>query len=126
MKLISRDQTFDECVFYRGSVMYVLYTDDYILAEPDLKEVDRAIQDTKKAILDTTIEGDIQDFLGVNIDRKKDGTFHLTQPHLIDQILMICDLKKMPRQDHFQLHPQDCFRATQVHLTLMDHSTTDL
>ena len=43
MKLISRDQTFDECVFYRGSVMYVLYTDDYILAEPDLKEVDRAI-----------------------------------------------------------------------------------
>ena len=77
----------DECVFYRGSVMYVLYTDDSILAGPDLKEVERAIEDIKKAKLDITIEGDIQDFLGVNIDRKKDGTIHLTQPHLIDQIL---------------------------------------
>jgi hypothetical protein len=34
-----------------------------------------------------SIEGDIQDFLGVNIDRKDDGSIHLTQPHLIDQIL---------------------------------------
>ena len=33
-----------------------------------------------------TIEGDIQDFLGVNIEKKKDRTIHLTQPHLIDQI----------------------------------------
>ena len=77
----------DECVLYRGSVMYVLYTDDSILAGPDLKEVKRAIEDIKKTKLDITIEGDIQDFLGVNIDRKKDGTIHLTQPHLIDQIL---------------------------------------
>lgn len=77
----------DECVFYRGSVMYVLYTDDSILAGPDLKEVERAIEDIKKAKLDITIEGDIQDFLGVNIDRREDGTVHLTQPHLIEQIL---------------------------------------
>ena len=66
----------DECVFYRGSVMHVLYTDDSILAGPDLKEVERTIEDIKKAKLDITIEGNIQDFLGVNIDRKKDGTIH--------------------------------------------------
>jgi hypothetical protein len=41
----------------------------------------------KKAKLDITIEGDLQDFLGVNIEQKEDGTIHLTQPHLIDQIL---------------------------------------
>jgi hypothetical protein len=29
----------------------------------------------------------LQDFLGVNIEKKTDGTIHLTQPHLIDQIL---------------------------------------
>jgi len=39
------------------------------------------------AKLDITIEGDIQDFLGVNIERKENGSIHLTQPHLIDQIL---------------------------------------
>lgn len=77
----------DECVFYRGNVMYVLYTDDSILAGPDLKEIDRAIEDIKAAQLNITIEGDVQDFLGVNIDRRPDGTIHMTQPHLIDQIL---------------------------------------
>ena len=29
----------------------------------------------------------MQDFLGINIDRKPDGTIHLTQPHLVVQIL---------------------------------------
>ncbi len=40
-----------------------------------------------KANLAITVEGDLADFLGVNIDRKPDGTIHLTQSHLIDQIL---------------------------------------
>ena len=42
-------------MFYRGSVMYVLYTDDSILAGPDLKEVEQAIEDIKKAKLDITM-----------------------------------------------------------------------
>ena len=37
--------------------------------------------------MNITIEGDIQDFLGVNITRNGDGTVTLAQPHLIDQIL---------------------------------------
>lgn len=77
----------DECVFFRGKTVYVLYTDDSILAGPDEKEIDKIIQDMKKANLDITVEGDLSDFLGVQIDRKEDGTIHLTQPHLIDQIL---------------------------------------
>ena len=77
----------DECVFYRGQTLYVLYTDDSILAGPSEKEIDQIIKDLRKAKLDLTIEGDLQDFLGVNIEKKKDGTTHLTQPHLIAQIL---------------------------------------
>ena len=49
------------------------------------------IKDIKAANLDVTEEGTLEDFLGVNIDRKEDGSIHLTQPHLIDQILK--DLK---------------------------------
>lgn len=46
------------------------------------------IEDLKgKAKLAITVEGDLADFLCVNIDRRKDGSIHLTQPHLIDQIL---------------------------------------
>ena len=68
--------------------MYVvLYTDDSLIAGPDKQEIDQVIKDLQKAKLDITVEGDLQDFLGVNIDRRDDGSIHLTQPHLIDQIL---------------------------------------
>ncbi|KAI2499306.1 hypothetical protein MHU86_15150 [Fragilaria crotonensis] len=78
----------DECVFYRGSTLYVLYTDDSLLAGPDKKEIDKIIDELqKKAKLSITVEGDLADFLGVSIDRRTDGTIHLSQPHLIDQIL---------------------------------------
>ena len=67
--------------------MYALYTDDSILAGPNKAEIYQIIKEMKEAKLDITIEGDLQDFLGVNIEKKADGTIHLTQPHLIDQIL---------------------------------------
>ena len=67
--------------------MCALHTDDSILAGPNEAEIDQIIKEMKQAELDTTVEGDIQDFLGVNIERKKDGSIHLTQPHLIDQTL---------------------------------------
>jgi hypothetical protein len=38
--------------------------------------------------------------LGVNIERKADGTVHLTQPHLIDSILedlRMLDVKVKPK-----------------------------
>lgn len=78
----------DECVFYRGKTLYVLYTDDSLLAGPDPKEIEKVIDELQsKAKLSITVEGDLADFLGVNIDRRKDGTIHMSQPHLIDQIL---------------------------------------
>jgi hypothetical protein len=41
----------------------------------------------RRGSLDKTVEGTIDDFLGVKITRKPDGTNHLTQPHMIDSIL---------------------------------------
>ena len=76
----------DDCVFYKGKTVYVLYTDDSILAGPDKDEIDKIVNEIKAAKLDITDEGNIQDFLGINISIKK-GEIHLTQPHLIDQIL---------------------------------------
>ena len=40
-----------------------------------------------------TIEGELEDFLGVNIDRISIGAIHLTQPHLINSILQDLRLK---------------------------------
>ena len=41
----------------------------------------------KKSNLGVTIEGTLEEFLGVNISRRKYGSIHLTQPHLIEQIV---------------------------------------
>lgn len=84
----------DECVFYKGKIVYVLYTDDSILAGPDAKELDRTIEKMRK-VLDLTVEGELSDFLGVKITRHKDkNEIHLTQPQLIDQILQDLRLKQ--------------------------------
>ena len=67
--------------------MYVLYNDKLILACPDPKDIDQDIKYIKSGKLNITDEGDIQDFLGVNIGHKTYGKIQLTQPHTIDQIL---------------------------------------
>ena len=77
----------DECVFWKGQTMYILYTDDSILAGPDKREIEKIISDIEKAGLEITIEGKLEDFLGININRRKDGSIHLTQPLLITQII---------------------------------------
>ena len=84
----------DECVFYKGNAIYVLYTDDIILTSPDPQELQDIIKLIAKSGLNINQEGTIEDFLGVNIEALGDGKFHLTQPKLIDQILkdLILDL----------------------------------
>ena len=67
--------------------MYEMYTDDSIIASPDNAEIEKVMQELKEAKLNMTDEGDVKDFLGVHISKQKDGTIHMSQPHLIDQIL---------------------------------------
>ena len=77
----------DECVFYKGKVMYVLYIYDSILAGPNPEEIDDILKLMREDKLDVTEKGTLEEYLGINIDRKSDGTIHLTQPYLIDNIL---------------------------------------
>ena len=77
----------DECLFYHGNCVYVLYTNDSLLMGPEQKELDRLIVRMEESGLKMTYEDGVDDFLGVNIDQQADGTIHLTQPHLIDAIL---------------------------------------
>ena len=67
--------------------MHALCTDDSMLAGPNEAKINQIIKEMKQAELNMTVKGDIQDFLGINIECKDDGSIHLTQPHLIDQTL---------------------------------------
>ena len=82
-----KQSNYDECVFYRGNTIYLLYTDDSILAGPDKSEIDSIINEIKQAKLDITVLGDLKDFLGVHIAKEDDGRIHISQPHLIQQII---------------------------------------
>ena len=92
MQKLTEDVSFvqskvDECILYKGNVIYLLYTDDMILAGLDKSEIDEVIKQIRGAKLNITVEGDLQDFLGVCITREANGSVHFAQPHLIDKIL---------------------------------------
>ena len=76
----------DECVFYRGKTVYILSNDDYILAGPDPEDIEQVLKDLKKANLEVTDEGNIEDFQEINIESKK-GKIKLLQPHYIEQVI---------------------------------------
>jgi hypothetical protein len=84
----------DECVYYQSSSILLGYVDDTILIDPSNKEIDKIIKQLKEHNFDVQDEGQIEDFLGVRIQHKKDGTIEMSQPHLVQQILQ--DLALLP------------------------------
>jgi hypothetical protein len=76
----------DPCLYYHGTALFVIFVDDGIFASPDAKEIDK-LKIEMGQVFEMTDEGDLNDYLGVNIDRRSDGTIELTQPHLINQII---------------------------------------
>jgi hypothetical protein len=50
-KVKFRQSEVDECVFYRENVVYELYTDNSILAGPDIKESRRPLKTSKQQSL---------------------------------------------------------------------------
>ena len=82
----------DLCLYYRGNVALMIYTDDGIFCAPNLSDIEKAFKDLTRKHGDypafrMTDEGDLSDYLGVKIEQLPNGTIKLTQPHLIKQIL---------------------------------------
>jgi hypothetical protein len=81
-----KQSTVDECVFYQGTTILLIYVDDGIFCGPSAKEIQTIIDDLR-AQFDITDEGEIETYLGVKISRPTSNTIELKQPHLIQQIL---------------------------------------
>ena len=52
---------------------------------PRKDEFNQAIQDIQNANINVKIEGDLQHFVVININIRKEGSIHLTQAHLIEK-----------------------------------------
>jgi hypothetical protein len=77
---------FYECVFYYGKTIFLVYTDDTILVGPDEKEIEMIVKTLSKNFK-VEDQGDLSNYLGVNIERRKDGKIEMTQPTLTLSIL---------------------------------------
>lgn len=77
----------DECVFYRKTSILLVYTDDCIIFDTEsAKNIDKLIHELQQHF-HIEDEGDVQEYLGVQVKKEEDGSIHLNQPHLIADIL---------------------------------------
>jgi hypothetical protein len=90
LKLGFKPSEHDECVFYYGKTIFIVYTDDTILLGPDQDEIDELVKKLGKTF-NIEDQGELSDYLGIKIERKSDGTLEWTQPTLMQSILK--DLK---------------------------------
>ena len=76
----------NDCIFYRGDVIFMVYVDNAIFMGPDSSAIDKCIEDMK-TFFTMQDEGDILDYLGIKVTKLPNGTIKLVQPQLINLIL---------------------------------------
>jgi hypothetical protein len=72
--------------------LFIVYTDDGIFASISKGEIDTAIHEMKQ-LFNLEDQGDIKDYLGVNVEHMANGDIKLALPHLVKQIV---DKLKLP------------------------------
>jgi hypothetical protein len=69
-------------------LVFLLHTDNSILISPDDSEIDRAIKELSEHF-NINDQGQIDDYLGIKVERRADGSTKLFQPHLINLTLNV-------------------------------------
>ena len=100
--------------FLRWSIVFLVYIDDCIIFGPDGPSIGAVVVDLRACSHQFTIDdqGDIGDFLGIQVQRFPDGSIQLTQPQLIDAIIKDLHLrsgsntKKTPAVPNNPLHKE--------------------
>eukprot|EP00957_Ditylum_brightwellii_P027581 2084893-Ditylum_brightwellii.AAC.1 len=69
----------DECMFYKGTTMFLCCVNDSIFMGPSSEEIDDAIEQLRKQDSKVEDKGTMQDYLGINIKLLLDGKIKFTQ-----------------------------------------------
>jgi hypothetical protein len=85
-KLKFTQSKIDECAFYCGTTLLLIYINDGILYGANASKIQTIIKEMGD-LFDITDEGEIDTYLGMKISRPTPDTIELTQPHLIQEIL---------------------------------------
>jgi hypothetical protein len=85
-KIGFKGSKYDECLFYYGKTIFIVYTDDTILMGPDQKEIEGLVKKIGN-IFKIEEQGSISDYLGIMVVKNEDRSMEWTQPNLIKSIL---------------------------------------
>ena len=77
----------DPCLFISDKVICIVYVDDTLFFAHDDKNIDEVLMFLRNEEMELEADDEVAGFLGVHIDRKKDGRITLTQAGLIDRII---------------------------------------
>ena len=77
----------DECVFYRGNLVFLVYVDDGIFVSFDGTSIDNVIKELQASKLKLEDQGHPSDYVGVNIKKQRNKSYEFTQPALTQQII---------------------------------------
>jgi len=84
----------DPCLYLKKGMIVLTYVDDCIIVGHSMKDIDALIYSLEhgpeKFIL--TDEGAIDKFLGIEITDRRDGSFEMSQPHLIGRIIELLEI----------------------------------
>ena len=100
----------DECVFYRGTTIFIVYVDDGLVLDTRESKLVNFVKEIQDLGLNVEDQGHPADYVGVNIKRDKHGYFHFSQLALIDSIIDDIGLsnshkvKPVPAKVSLQLH----------------------
>jgi hypothetical protein len=79
----------DDCVFYRGNIIFMVCVDDGIFIGSSDSQLKNAIKELQVLNLKIEDQGHPADYIGVNISKLKDGSYEFTQRVLIDSIIKV-------------------------------------
>ena len=82
----------DPCLFFRDEIVLVVYVDDCLIFTPKKERADALVKELEKRF---TIEdeGDITNYLGINITTPEPNTIEMVQPALTERIINTLGLK---------------------------------
>ena len=86
---------FDPCLYYRGPILFLVYINGCIVFGPNTRAIDQVVMDLHSCSQQFTVnnQGDVGDFLGIQIQKQAGGSIHLLQPQLIDSIIKDLNLQ---------------------------------
>jgi hypothetical protein len=69
----------DDCIFFHGEIIFMVYVDDCIFLGRDKWQLQEVIKEIQNLGLNIEDQGHPADYVGVNIKKLKDSSYEFTQ-----------------------------------------------